>query len=231
MTVTLKNLRDRALDMCDIPSTSAWVDTTMMTNEANNAMGELRDVISENSDDFLFSTSAITVVKGVSTVPLPADFLSLRSAWIVYSNQRRKLSQMTGGDIDNTVYDNTLTTIPYRYKLLASQIKIWPYPMAAMQLEIEYDATFVDLAVDGDALSVLVPKGWENFIVYHLCAYLRTKAELDPGEFLMRKDQLKEVIAKSLSRRDSKEPKHGTDLRNRFRYTNRYWWPDPTAMK
>ena len=231
MAVTLKNLRDRALDKCDIPATSAWIDTAMMTNEVNNALGELRDVISEYSSDFLFVTSLLTVTKNVATVALPSDFLSLRSLWLVYSNQRRKLTLMNSGDIDNTVYDNTLTTIPYRYRLQASTIWIWPYPMQAMQLEIQYDATFVDLAADGDALSVLIPKGWENFIVYHVCAYLRTKGELDPSEFMARKDQIKEEISKSLARRDSKSPKHGTDIRNRFRYTNRYWWPDPTALK
>jgi hypothetical protein len=213
MTVLASDIIFRALDLLDIPQTSAWVNSTGVLAATNTGYRELYDlIISVNQDHFTKKATSLPTVAGISTVALPSDFLRMRYIYVVNGGTRYPLSLLEFKDRENLQTSDTGQ--PEKYRILGSLLLLDPTPNAIYQLEFWYIPNLTLFVATSIAMDSSIPEGWDNFITMHLAAYLANRKEEDPSYYLQEKANIGLRIKTMASHRDQAHPRTVIDVNN-----------------
>jgi hypothetical protein len=228
-TATPATLIARAMDMADIPQTSAWVDSTYMLAHCNAALGELQDLIVQANCDYLtIQASPIACTPNVATVALPDDFYKERYVYLFEpgGTTRRKLALFQMQDLEGYDTSNTSGTRPWRYRLRGSFLYLNPVPQVAHTIELWYIPQFANLATLATVISPHIQPSWEEFVVTRLAANLAAREESDPSYYMQLNAQCRERIIEMVMQRNQSDSVTNVDSSKRYEMrVLRSMWP------
>lgn len=212
--VTLLDIKTRALDLADIPSTSSWITDARLTDAVNDGLSDLHDILVETYQDVLTFTAQVPLAAGTEFINLPVDFFKVRKVFILDGSTRRELEQFTLDDLDGR--DNDETSSRPGYRLIGNKMWFHPRPESSTTVDLWYVRNFQPLIDDTDEVSPMLERGWELFVVAHVAAYLLAREESDPSYALATKAEARARIQSASRHRDASGPQKVRDVSRRF---------------
>lgn len=196
LTVALSVLREKVRQRYDLEpfSTTTFVSTALVNEMINEAVESLYALMAEaRSDEYMTFEETITASSGVASLSLStltsATFVDLRRVyWLESTNEPVELESGTIEDF----YQRSEVAEGWdeytRHYLLRDQLYWLPIPNATQTLRIVYVGMPAALSADGDTVSL--QPGWDQFIVYDVCAKIAAKEESDVATWLALRDRI-----------------------------------------
>lgn len=211
---TVSDIISRALDYCDIPSSSAWVTQNRLIDIVNDGLSDLHYRIAMAFEDYLTELQEYDVRAGEEAIPLPSDFFKLVSLYLINGGTRYKMERYRWQDMH--VSPTTITTSHPRYRVIGQHIRFFPAMMGTYSVELWYVRQFRDLA-STDELDPSLPHGWDCYVMGHVAEYLLQRKEADPTPAAKYKAEAWEMISSAIAERDAGGPKTVIDTTGRYR--------------
>lgn len=211
---TVSDIISRALDFCDIPATSGWVDQTRLVDMANDGLSDMHYRMVLSHEDYLTELYETDVQAGEASIPLPSDFFKLSAIFLIESGTRFKLDRFNWRDHDGSSI-NVVVSRP-RYRVIGQHIRLFPPSMGNYRLEIWYIRQFRELSLT-EEIDQSLPHGWDCYVVGHIAEYLLQRKEADPTPAAKYKAEAWDMILASMPERDASGPKTAIDTSYRYR--------------
>jgi hypothetical protein len=211
--VTLNDLRTRVRERADMP-VSGFITNTRLSIDAwiNEGVQKLWELlIKAYGQAFVEKSATFTTVAGSTDVALPSDFFILYGVDLAIGNVFFSLMQFN--HTERNLYRNMLALAPAwrqrpRYRLsgmgTTGILKLLPAPDGAYTGTLWY-APAATLLVNGtDAL--LVPNGWERFVVLYAAMQCLMKEESSTREYRIELDKMEAELSEIAARRNADLP-------------------------
>ncbi len=222
-SVTLSDLRTQALDLSDLTNSASPV-TARVTDYVNAALGELWDILTTSFEDYVRSTSTITISAGTSAYSLPSDFYKAIKVFSAVGDDRYRLERFSLDEYD-TISDpyagSVTSTSSLRYRIMGNQILFAPMPASSGSVELWYVPQLTKLSGDSDTVHVSIPVGWEDFVALAAAVRLRIRDQQDASQLQALKQEARARILAAAEDRDTGEPQRITDVS--YRFQRRRW--------
>lgn len=217
-TVTLTQLKARALRRADMVSGDGFVDTTTSGGELETYIQEggreLYDlVLKYYGEDYYYSSAAAVTVAGTATVALPSDFYKLLGVDAVLPgytdpvpldrfnwNERHNEGANSGWSWANATP---------RYRLRAGNLYFIPTPQAVHSLTVHYVPAMPAIS---DAAPFDGINGWDEYIVLSAAIKMLAKEESDTSALQVELERCRRRIEEMAPARDVDKPLRVTDI-------------------
>lgn len=221
--VSLTTLRSLVRERADMVGSTFIADSATgldrWINEAGQCLhGYLVDAL---GDEYVESSSSLTLVAGTSDYNLPSDFYKLYEVDLTLSGTLRTLTRY------NRAERNMLTTriaswqeVP-QYMLAGSKIRILPTPQAAASGTIRYAPAFTTLSSGSDTCNF--PNGWEKYIVVSAAIQALMKEESDVRDLRVELQDFEGKLRAMKEDRDLQFPMQAVDL-DAVDFANNWRW-------
>lgn len=221
--ITLSEIRTAVLDRCDMTN-SEFPDTTQVDRYINNAIGELYDLLVNIFEDYLYTTTEITVKSSTESYSLPNNFYKLMKMFYKSGDYRKQLKRFNLADLSDEIYQTSNAVSDnrhLRYRLMGNKLIFHPIPSGSSTVEVWYipEPTMFDHnGDDGVTIGFNVPTQWEEFLFVTAAISLLDREESDSSALRSTKAEIRQRIVTSAHNRDSGEPDTVQDVRRRFGY-------------
>lgn len=210
--VTLTTLRALVRERADMTGSSFVTDVaTSLDRWINEGCQRLHEkLVDAMGDQYVESSSALTLVAGTSDYNLPSDFYKLYEVELTLSGTVRTLMPF------NRAERNALTSrivtwqeVP-QYRLAGSKIRILPTPQAAASGTMRYAPTFTVMSNGSDSCNF--PDGWEKYVIVSAAIQALLKEESDVRDLRQELAQFEADFEKMKFDRDLQFPTSAVDL-------------------
>ncbi len=219
MSVTLANIKSRALQLADMEN-STFVDSTAeLLSYINASYLELYDLIVQSYEDYYLTSTMFTLAdsdNGLSV--LPTDFYKIKG--MDYSNSGQYVTiqpfQWNRRNRRSAVSRSGLfTDMGLSYRIVGNYIHIEPRDNAVGTYQMWYVPALTQLVLDADVVdSVMTRAGWEEYIVIDVARKMLRKEESDTNALSQMKEEMKARIVDSAADRDVGSPNRVQDVRS-----------------
>lgn len=207
-SVTLKQLKERALDYADMTGTS-FPDPDRLNDYANASLSELHDMLASSfGADYYWKSYTLDLSSGTESYALPDDFYKLTALYYTTSERRFKMERFNPIEIDG-----------YRTS-----------PISGGSAEIWYVPAFKRLRTDKSVIEGVLPPGWEDFVAWDIAVRLLVREESDASAHMAERERQRARIIQMLTPRDEHIPDsigdyygRWMDTRHLLRFDERYF--------
>jgi len=208
-TVTLAVLRARARERADMTSSTFITDANfnLWINESGQRLHE--KLVDAMGEEYVESTSTVSVVSGTSDYALPSDFFKLYAVDGNINGQNRTMRPFTRAQ-RNALQNPIPIWFGYpRYRVTGSNIRVLPKTQS-FTMTLFYAPTFTLLT--GDSSTVNFPNGWERLIVIETAIQALMKEESDVTALRQEQMKMEAELQRIKDDRDQSFPKSAVDL-------------------
>lgn len=216
-SVTLTNLVAKVRERADM------VGSSFISDSANSLYGWINEghqklhgmLVDALGEEFISSTSALSVVAGTSDYAVPSGFFKLYGIDLLIGGEYESLQPYMRAErndyrnANRAVFQHNGYTLP-RYALIGSNIRLYPVPNAALTGSIIYAPEATVLTAGADTVNY--PNGWETFIVLYAAIQALGKEESSPRLWINERDEIKREIEAAKEQRDLANPKRVRDV-------------------
>lgn len=216
--VTFADLKEDVREQADLPAfaASSFVSTSLVERWLNKATRQFIGLVMEaKGDEWNAAEDTTTTVPGTGAYPLPADLYQLR---YIASLDNGNYAPMYPATQEATIYgrSNDLAPTPKvpDYRIVGGQLVLVPTPQQVFDVVVYYASTKIMFNTGGTPISTMTADtdyidgvlGWEDWIVYDVCARIMSKQDEDPSRFQTLKAEIENRIEDQKFRRD-RQPK------------------------
>ena len=207
-TVTLAILRTAAKQRADMENNNFITDAEWLTY-INASYGEFYDLLIQHFEgDYVYSTSAISIVSGTATYALPSDFYKVLGVEILDGSYYVPLKRYQLHHRDSRPGSSG---IHLQYRLQGSNIAFIETPTTTETGRLIYVPLYTDLASDGDTFEFHGP-GWEEYVIIDAAIKAREKEESSTTSLERKKDRMYLRIEQAAMNREAGEPEEAVDV-------------------
>lgn len=196
LAVSLSTLREKIRERYDLPtfSTTSFVTTSLINEMTNEAVESLYMILMESRpDEYCTYEETISVSANATTFDTStltaASFVDMRRLyWLRSANDPVVVEAGTIDDFHQRSEAATSWDLRPKYYLMRDLLYWLPVPNAARSLRIVYVGLPTALAADGD--TVKLQPGWDQWLVYDVCAKIALKEEGDPSTWIALRDRV-----------------------------------------
>jgi len=219
VSVTLANLRTRARDLADEPSTGGFAVDARLTEYANYALAELHEILVNCHEEYFVKQETITLVSGTESYSVASDYFKTRKVYAKSGNTRWRLRKFTLDELDRLQDESSpinATMQNLRYAVFDSKMWFTPIPTGG-SIEHWYIYKFDELSSDPDTISANLQPAWEEFVVCSMAWRLLTRGENENApEMYQMMERAKARIISAAEERDVGEPYRVSDVSGRL---------------
>lgn len=204
-TVTLTSLLAQVRQRADIESATARHPDSQLTEYINQSWAELHDELAQSVQDYLVTSSTISVVNGTDTYSLPATFYKLRAIFVTVGSSYIELHPFHIQEIGKYQYaGGWYTDAPMAYHLTGSNILFKPTPNGAYTVTLYFTPAPARVSVVSETFDGIA--GWEEFVVWDSAAKVMARDERDPSYAQGKAREQLQRITRMAATRNSAEP-------------------------
>lgn len=211
-TVTLTSLLAQVRQRADIESATVRHPDSQLTEYINQSWAELHDELTQSVQDYLMTSSTISVTNGTDTYSLPATFYKLRGIFITIGSSFIELNQFQIQELGKYQYaGGWYSDAPMAYHLQGSNIVFKPTPSGAYTVTLYFTPAPARVSAGSDTFDGIA--GWEEFVVWDAAAKVLARDERDPSYAQGKAREQLARITRMAATRNNAEP--ATILRRR----------------
>lgn len=225
---TLEEVRAETLAIADV-ELDAFITADFVDDQIRRAIEELHEKMADAAPTTLTDYIIVQTVPQDELMELPPETFQLMGLdWRDDSDRWRRIDPV---DFLERNFYQWPEWGPWRtrvrYQLTVdNKIRFFPSPQQAFDVRcwiIEYPTL-----PTGDADELVLPNGWDQYVVWTVVQVIRTKAEAELGEVLVKRQEVYERILRAARKTDRKplrvrNVKRGRG-RNRYADWDWYYW-------
>ena len=202
VTKTLLQLREALKVAAGMNTTGTSVDLTpaVLNGFVNSAVWEGWDIIVNKWLDYFTTSYTLPMVAGTAAYAVPTNFYKLRL--LEHADDETQLEPIA---LDAKGQFQGATGRPRRYLPMARQIRVYPTPSVAENLNLWYVPIQPELTADGDTITLDIPAELDLIIAIGW-RHILDRQNLDPSPAIAKVDRYTALLRTAADGLDAKEP-------------------------
>jgi hypothetical protein len=205
---TLATIRTRCRQRADKVN-STFVTDAELNELINQALSELHGILVTHFQDYVLTTSSLTITAGVEYTALPTTFFKSLAIFKLEGTQRYRLERFNIDDLapfSEALWLSSNTGSISSYRIAGDRVYWYPKPVATTTAEIWFVPQIVRLSADGDVVGVQLVDGWEEFVVNDVALKIRLKEDGDAQPHMIMKQEFIKRLEIEAANRDAGRP-------------------------
>lgn len=205
-SISLTTLISRVRQRGNYENSARFTDA-YLTDQINEALGELFELMSDIHEGYWDITTTLTTTANQAYVNLPVDFWRLHALDVLDGSIYRDMQQVS---IQERNRFQSSTGMPVAYRIAAGSTRgaayLYPTPGAAYTLRLIYEPSKAPLVNGTDAIEDY--NGWADYVVTGALLRCDEREQRPLGERMAKLETVKKRIIAGASKRRSAEPEY-----------------------